>query len=385
MVIDSLIEYINTHSDWQESLKKPPYNLKSVKNDPAHPTHWMFVYNLFDSDFSLPEVCASRGTVLDVNPETGKVDGVVCHAFDKFFNYGDPHQAQIDWSTARVLEKRDGQLIKISRYKGEVLYFTNGAFGLNTPLTLTDDKVQSYWDLFKLAAGPDLLKFFEDETPEGWTLMFELTSQYNRIIVKYDRPLLTFLGARNEHGFEMRPEECERLFNRPFNTVSDFGVRDMASIQHMLDGMSGQQEEGFVICDATFNRVKIKCQDYLRIKYLLGEDGITNDRLFLAIITNETDDLLEFDPSLQPQIDFFKSKIELFKAKIEKMAGLAKAKLAACPDRKTYAEWALAQPEGKLWFDLLKWGPDSFERYMKSLAQAHPYTDFCKLADKVLG
>lgn len=105
MVIDSLIEYINTHSDWQESLKRPPYNLKSVKNDPAHPTHWMFVYNLFDSDFSLPEVCAARGTVLDVNPETGKVDGVVCHAFDKFFNYGDPHQAQIDWSTAHCQEK----------------------------------------------------------------------------------------------------------------------------------------------------------------------------------------------------------------------------------------------------------------------------------------
>ena len=138
--IEHLIEYINNTPNWKEALLEEPFNLKSIEESPTHPNYWMFVYNLYNSDFTNPMIKAGRGTVLEI--VDNKVVGIVCHAMDKFFNYGDPNCDKIDWNAdeVKIIDKKDGQLIKVSRYKNEVLWFTNGAFGLNTPLSYTDDR-----------------------------------------------------------------------------------------------------------------------------------------------------------------------------------------------------------------------------------------------------
>lgn len=43
----ALINFIKEHKDnWEELLKKEPYNLKSIKHCFYHPEWTMFVYNL---------------------------------------------------------------------------------------------------------------------------------------------------------------------------------------------------------------------------------------------------------------------------------------------------------------------------------------------------
>ena len=79
------------------------YAIKSVRHQ-TYPNLVLFKYSQIASDMSLPIVQESRGVILD------EADGwrVVSRAYDKFFNYGEPNAAEIDWTTAVVQEKVDG-------------------------------------------------------------------------------------------------------------------------------------------------------------------------------------------------------------------------------------------------------------------------------------
>ena len=150
---EELVEFIkkNLNNNWQDKLKKAPYNLKSVKQFENNPNWWMLVYNLFESDFKSPIVRQTRGTVVEVLDD-GTVN-VVCGPYTKFFNWDDPNSAlkDIDWNSARVWEKVDGQLIKMFKYKGRDYWCTNGGTGLNTPLDYRDDEITDYGDLMRSA------------------------------------------------------------------------------------------------------------------------------------------------------------------------------------------------------------------------------------------
>lgn len=381
----ALVEYINTHADWQTSLKKAPYNFKTVRNDPENPTFWIFVYNLFDSDFTNPVVREARGIVLDINPETNKVQGIVCHAFDKFFNYGDPNAADIDWKSALVQEKLDGQLLKLSRYNGKLYWFTNGSFGLNTPVDYTDDKVQNYSDLVNLAleGKRDWISNIED----GMTVMMELTSRYNHIIVNYDEPKLTLLGLYSGERLSspvrnhMTAGEAKNYLMCPLDVPKNYKLHNFDEVKEMLSEFDGKEEEGVVVVDKNDNRVKIKCDDYLRIKYLLGENGITDDRLLVAVLNNEEDDLIEIGASdIVQRIDAMKKRITDFNRCVENYFGMARAKFAEVHNaRNEYAKWALEQPEKNLWFDLIKY--DNMNVYKTNVwshikAAKHAYDEF---------
>lgn len=384
---NELINFINTHKDWQTLLKQSPYNFKTIKNDPNNPTFWIFNYNLFDSSFERPEVRQARGIVLDI--QNDKVVGVVCHAFDKFFNYGDPMAADIDWSTAVCQEKVDGQLLKLSRYKGQLYWFTNGAFGLNTPVDYTDDKVQNYEDLVKIALGNDLA--WMDEILEGDTYMFELTSRYNHIIVNYDEPKLTFLGAVNNalkdnlgevrlvHDFE---GSSGGLLDLPYDKPKVYDANNIEDVKELLKNFNGKNQEGVVVVDAHHNRIKIKCDDYLHIKYMLGEDGLTDDKLLLAILNNEEDDLIELGISdVSERIDEMKRKISCYDAAVvNEFFPKAKAKFKEFGGRtKAFADWVMSTPEKTLWFNIVKYDtPDEYinDLWARIKDKKHPYEAF---------
>lgn len=384
----NLINYVNSHDDWQTSLKKPPYNFKTVRNDPDNPTHWIFVYNLFDSDFTNPVVKEARGIVLDI--QNGQVVGIVSHAFDKFFNWGDPNAADIDWSSAIVQEKLDGQLVRVSRYNDKLYWFTNGSFGLNTPVDYTDDRVKNYQDLMNIALGDDLS--WLGNVSNGETVIFELTSRYNHIIVDYDEPKLTLLGMYADtllpkgdkytvirHAFNA--ENAKKILGCPYDIPKTYDAHNFDEVKEMLSKFEGKTNEGVVVLDKYDNRVKIKCDDYLRIKYLLGENGITDDRLLIAVLNNEEDDLIEIGASdIVQRIDAMKKRVADFNQCVESYFAKARAKFAETNNaRNEYAKWALAQPEKNMWFDLIKY--DNVQMYIANVWRhikmtKHAYDEF---------
>lgn len=323
---NELIEFIEKNpKNWQDKLKKAPYNLKAVKQFENNPAWWMLVYNLFESDFKSPIVRQTRGTVVEFKNGKAKV---ICGPYTKFFNWDDPNSAlkDIDWDSARVWEKVDGQLIKMFKYSGRDYWCTNGGTGLNTPLDYQTDEIKDYGDLMKAAiekADPSavigisrgIVNGYEnvtdfsvkadwmDKIPDGWTLMFELTSPQNRIIVKYNDIKLWFHGARDPEGNEHFPEEVIEMFGLPFGMPKAFkGVAGIdAAFDNYLKNMNGYDMEGLVICDKNFNRIKVKCDSYLNLKFVRDND--TPEGIWRLVITEEYDDILPSAPELKDKIE----------------------------------------------------------------------------------
>jgi hypothetical protein len=343
---------------------------------------------LFDSDFTNPVVREARGIVLDI--QNGQVVGIVSHAFDKFFNWGDPNAANIDWSSAIVQEKLDGQLVRVSRYNDKLYWFTNGSFGLNTPVDYTDDRVKNYQDLMNIALGDDLS--WLGDIANGRTVIFELTSRYNHIIVDYDEPKLTLLGMYADtllpkgdkytvirHAFNA--ENAKKILGCPYDIPKTYDAHNFDEVKEMLSKFEGKTNEGVVVLDKYDNRVKIKCDDYLRIKYLLGENGITDDRLLIAVLNNEEDDLIEIGASdIVQRIDAMKKRVADFNQCVESYFAKARTKFTETNNaRNEYAKWALAQPEKNMWFDLIKY--DNVQMYIANVWRhikmtKHAYDEF---------
>ena len=82
-----IVNFIKTHSNWEELLTSSPYNL-TIKRDGKL---ILFKYNQINSDFNEKICCEARGLILEEG--TWKV---VRMAFKKFFNLGESFAAKID-------------------------------------------------------------------------------------------------------------------------------------------------------------------------------------------------------------------------------------------------------------------------------------------------
>ena len=109
-----ILEFIKNNPDtWEEKL-----NEKFIRTN--HNGDLVCFKYATEADFSDPLVCEARGIIIDVVKLV-----VVCWPFDKFFNVQEQYAADIDWNSARVLEKIDGSMIKLFWYKGAWRFATS--------------------------------------------------------------------------------------------------------------------------------------------------------------------------------------------------------------------------------------------------------------------
>ena len=351
--INDLIDFIKSNKDWKERLLKKPYALKNIVQVPYIPNAWMFNYNLFESDLSSPIVKACRGTILEISSDRSVVKAV-CLPFYKFFNYGDVNGDTIDWSTAKTRLKIDGQLIKMFKYKGQNYWCTNGSPNVETPLDYTDEKIHNYKELLFEAIRKDLkqptVAAWSDDNgnfyckdidwvnkiPDGWTLMFELTSPYNRIIVEYNEIKLWFHGARDENGIEHDPEEIAERFGIPYEIPKQFDFKNFDQAFEVIKNWKGLENEGLVVCDADFHRVKVKCDDYLKVKFI--RDVSTPKGIFWIVISEEYDDLAAH-PEIQELAEKQKDELLEVMNKFRKLHKEITDARSRFEDQKSYALW----------------------------------------------
>ena len=96
-------EFIRDHKDWRDIIVKEPYFIGISEKTMFGRNMVLLKYNQRESDFTQDIVRECRGLILDSD-----TNEVICHPFEKFFNFGEPCAAEIDWSTAFVSEKLDG-------------------------------------------------------------------------------------------------------------------------------------------------------------------------------------------------------------------------------------------------------------------------------------
>jgi len=330
--INALVNFVKENDNWLELLKKEPYSLKTIKQCSWHPNWWMFVYNLFSSELTNDVVRGCRGTVLEIN---GKVVKIISAPYSKFFNYNDQNgkdiEDSINWDNAQIQLKCDGILVKTAKVDNRLYFFTNGSFDLNAPFedALVFDEpatrnAKTYGDLLSYALSKvikDEIHFdkeigsfyttgeFTNSIPNGSTIMLELISPRNRIICEYKETEVYIHGYRDEFGEEHNPREISFLSMFKFPEL--YNAHKYEELKEIIKTFKGNEKEGVVVVDYTTEntpRTKIKCDDYLRLKF--ARDTSCNTRLlFKSIMDNEYDDLISSVPTLLPKVEEIKSNI----------------------------------------------------------------------------
>lgn len=319
---NALINYIILHDNWRKELSEDPYSL-SIKDDGPYT---IFSYNQIKSDFKLPEVQVARGIILKISETYAGYSRCasaqpVCWAFNKFFNYGEPNAHSIDWTSARVQEKIDGSITKVW-YDAGWHISTNGVIdAFKCDLQMPTDEAKNFGELFMLAwkNSPHGNGDFADAFGgfEKYTFVFELTSPQNRVVIPYRDTKISFIGMRNnETGKEVDPDSLGYWrFNRPKMYDLTFDNIFIASQALPYD------EEGYVVVDKNWDRVKIKSPAYLAAHHLKDNGNVNPKRVLELVKANEIDEFLTYFPEYT---DIFnKVKSAWVKVNIQIAAALA--------------------------------------------------------------
>ena len=282
-------EYLRGGGSFERLLSE--YAIRA-KRDPTHDNLVLFKYDQVSSPFDKPIVRECRGIILDERDDWH----VVSRAFDKFFNYGEALAADVDWQTAKVQEKVDGSLCVLYPYEGEWRVATSGTpdgsgdvngFGI------------SFADLFwKVMAGRSA-----HLRPEVcfYAFFFELTAPENRVVVRQSGEKLTLLGGRSlASGDELTLSEA-RTFFPDVDPVRQYALASFAEIAETFKIMDPLEQEGYVVVDATFRRVKVKHPGYVALHHVKG--GASLRALVEVARSGEGDELVSAFPDLKVRVD----------------------------------------------------------------------------------
>lgn len=302
-----VLEFIKAHKNWEELLSQAPYYIKVYRDVMFDHNLVMLKYNQLDSDFHEEIVRECRGLIFDEDSLEP-----VSVPFFKFGNYGESYCPEIDWESAVITEKRDGSLIKVVKLDGNYLISTNGCIdAFKAPLQ--DDLLcpyNSYGELFFnaicLGDRKSLLK-------EGKTYMFELTSPYNRVVVPYNDVEIALIGIRDNKSLQeelIYDSELKDSFLLP----KRYGFKTLEECIESAHSLP-YSEEGYVVVDKHFNRVKIKSLEYVNVHHLRGEGAMTEKRILDIIRQNEIAEYLIYFPEYKELFDEYKRKVDdLYKA-----------------------------------------------------------------------
>ncbi len=258
-------------------------------------------YNQIESPMNEPVVQQCRGMVVD----TQRCQ-VVAWPYNKFWNHGEGLAASIDWSTAQVQEKLDGSLM--------ILYWLNGPNGWlddtgkwyvassGHPVaggsfgTEARTFGEAFWDTWN-ALGYSLIG-----ANQCMTYMFEFCATPNRVVVRYEQPRIVLHGVRHnitgeEYGADYGKAVADSMGCEYVRSFPISSIQDCLKAAEELDPIS---QEGFVVVDGAFNRVKIKSPRYVILHHMKGD--ATPRRAIELWQTGETQELLTHFPEMAAQI-----------------------------------------------------------------------------------
>jgi hypothetical protein len=289
-----VLGFIKQHpEDWKALLTAKPFCLAVKEND----KYVLLKYDQIESDFKEPIVKECRGLILrksDLKP--------VCVPFYKFFNYGETHADKIDWKTAKVQQKVDGSIIKV--WYDEAWHIsTNGTIDANEATCPTG---QRFADLFYAAYANSHTGTFENFCKglnENYTYMFEMVHHLTRIVIRYDKPMIYHIGTRDNRTLEELHIDClgvPKPMQYSFNSIED-AVAMAQTLPY--------SEEGYVVVDGNWNRVKVKSPSYVAVHHLKNNGVVTYKRIIELVMKNETKEFLSYFPEFT---DYFMKTEEAY-------------------------------------------------------------------------
>jgi hypothetical protein len=266
------------------------------KQHSVYPELYQFTYDMIESyaHRRSPIVTESRGLILDSNDSWS----VVAYPFNRFFNYGEFVDDQINWSKAKVQEKVDGSLM--------ILYWAHECWNVATKGSpsangnVGDESFtfeQLFWVTWNKQFGVSALNALN----KNCTYMFELTSRYNRVVTDQseNEGKLTLIGVRDNNTFEEK-----YVTDYPYlNPVQHFPFSTIDEIKHAAEVLDFSRMEGFVVVDDKYNRVKVKSPKYVMVHHI--KDSLNEAKILDLVRSGEDSEVFAYFPDIKQKYETF--------------------------------------------------------------------------------
>jgi hypothetical protein len=316
-------EFLKSHS---LAKLKAEYGIKSS----AKPGDRMFSLNYDQVESKAgPMVNQCRGLILgtqepltEAQVEQQEPVGetvILARPFDRFFNLGDVNAAPVDMEDKDTIffEKLDGTLCIVwfdSLVTKKWQVATRAVPLADKPMTGWGD--MTFRKLFEKALADTLFNsgmIGKDVDPsvafEAWTsnlnkgdtYCFELTTPLNRIVVHYSDYRVHLLSIRRNSDGQELPIEFG-MFRGWVPGVEPCLNHNINNLQELLDFVGSKppfEQEGIVVRDKHFNRVKVKSLAYMAYNKVRDSTANSPRAVMELILTEKLDDVL---PVLEPHI-----------------------------------------------------------------------------------
>lgn len=148
----------------------------------------------------------------------------------------------------------------------------------------------------------------------GCCFIFELMTKHNKVIVRHAENHLKLIGARSLCGTEL--PECpiwDRLSRAVWKSlnweiVKSFPLINIKQIEMTFPDMDPFKQEGYVVVDKDFNRIKVKNPKYVAIHHL--KEGNSLARLVTIVQNGETGEFTSYFPEWKTDFDNIQSQME---------------------------------------------------------------------------
>ena len=250
---------------------------------------------------------------------------------------------------ARVLEKVDGSIVKVWHCGKEWRVSTNGCVDAHKAETPTG---KTFGELFRGAAVLQNLPW--EIMRFDHTYIFELVGPHNKNVVAYDATKIYHLGTRdNTTGKEV---EVDLGIQKPeeyyFDSLSD-AIKMAWSLPF--------SEEGYVVVDDDYNRIKVKSPAYVAAHHLRNNGVITPKRFLAIVVENEVDEFIGYFPEFEEQIRDAKAKLNAYVERVKEDYGRLCFLRKAITDRKSFAGFAKNSTNPAILFKL-------YDRFMEDFS-----------------
>lgn len=311
-----LCKFISENSDWRERLSSYPFFIR-IKEDGDLA---IFNYSLTETDkiekdgeeiiaridFSIPEVQEARGIIINT-----KTCDVVCWPFRKFGNFGESYVDNIDWNSACVQEKVDGSIMKLWYDKRkEYNLWRISTNGVIDAYQCKSQYNEIYGKMFSEAAHKQHLDI--DKLNVDKTYIFELVGPFNRVVIEYPETMIYHTGTRNNITGQESDEDIGIIKPKRYKLNS---LENCIEAAKQLNVKTGEnkfdvQQEGFVVVDKNYNRIKIKSPEYVAVHHAFNGGILSRKRAVDMILANDDEEYLTYFPEYKPLFDGLKNSMD---------------------------------------------------------------------------
>jgi len=193
---------------------------------------------------------------------------VISAGFPKFTNWGEnPEHFPVPTSlrNCTVMEKLDGSLLIVSRYKGQYILRTRGT--VDASVLANGHELELFKEKF--------LKRLTHDTPDTWnvSILFEWVSPINKIVLNYgDEPDWYVVGLVHHSDYSLYSQEDLDMWakNKGFKRPATYTFTDVNDLLQNVDQWKGK--EGVCVYSKNDQTIhKVKGAWYLALHHMKSE------------------------------------------------------------------------------------------------------------------